>query len=194
MTALYWVRELCGLYVVLTLSSTGLAKLWSLRRASIGVAADRVLPAAAATTVVGTVSVIEVALAVLFVAGAQARLVGSVTAVMFLSFGAYKIAVVARTGLSSCHCTGVTIAYRATRPNVLAAIAVSAVQAAVAFTWAILPAPSNSYFSLIGLVGLSVPIIVLLVGSQSRVGRQRRRTTSSRHGRPHHDSFEPTNR
>lgn len=194
MTVLYWVRELCGFYVVLTLSATGLAKLWSLRRASRGVSAEGVIPAAVAPGLVGMVSVTEVALAGLFVAGAQARLVGFTAALLFLGFGAYKVAVVARTGLSSCNCTGTTIAYKATRPNVFGAVAASVIQATAAFAWAILPADSTSYFSVIGLIALSIPIIVVLFGYLSRRGGRGQPSLSPQYDEHDHRNAEPVNR
>lgn len=188
MTVFYWVRELCGFYLVLTLSATGLAKLWSLRRASRGVAAEGVIPAAATTAIVSMVAVIEVVLAGLFVVGSEARLVGFTAALMFLGFGAYKVAVVARTGLSSCNCTGTTIAYKATRPNVFAAVVVSVVQAMMAFTWAVLSDGSESHFSAIGLIALSIPIIVVLLGHLARRGRRDRPPQSQRGEYDHRDA------
>jgi hypothetical protein len=64
MTVLYWVRELSGFYVVLTLSATGLAKFWSWRRTAGAVAAEGVIAVAVAPALVVAVSLTEVALAI----------------------------------------------------------------------------------------------------------------------------------
>ncbi|MFI7231125.1 MauE/DoxX family redox-associated membrane protein [Nonomuraea angiospora] len=158
------IREVAGCYLVVTLTATGLAKLRSWRRASTSVTLEGIIPRRMALPIIIAVSTTELTLATLFVTGWYPVVVGYVTACVFLSFGAYKIVVAARTGNVPCSCSGTSRAYRATRPDILGAVAASLIQASLACAWAFMPESGEMLFRLPLLIAFTAPIAVFLVG------------------------------
>jgi len=162
------IREAAGCYLVFTLAATGIAKLHSSRTAATGVRLENVVPRHLALPVVVAVATAELALATLVAADSAPMVVGVATAGLLLCFGGYKLAVAAKTGNLACSCTGAGIAYKATRPGVLAAVAAATVQAALAVSWAVIPPHPEGIFGLLRLLALATPVVALLAGSRRR--------------------------
>jgi hypothetical protein len=175
-----WIREIAAFYIVLTLASTGLAKAVFWQRTVNGIRSERVIAIRLAPVVASGLIVAELGLATLVAIGFQSKAVGILIALLFLAFGAYRLASVARTGLSSCNCTGTTVAFKATRPNVLAALSVSMVQAGLAATWALLPSGTANQFSVLAAAGFVLPLIALLAGYTWRPIRRRHPSSAKR--------------
>jgi hypothetical protein len=156
-------REVAGLYLAITLATTGLAKLRSWRATSTGLIVEKVVPRSIVAPTVIAVSVIELSLAAFFAIGWYRVAVGCVTAFTFLCFGAYKVAVSIRMGIVPCSCYGASKTYRATRPGVLAALTASLIQAALACTWAFTPGDRKAVFALLVVGAFTVPVAVFLI-------------------------------
>jgi hypothetical protein len=157
------IREAAGCYLVVTLAATGLAKLRSWRTASTGVIGEKVIPRGMALLTVIAVSVTELSLAALFAIGRYPVVVGCITAFTFLCFGGYKVAVSIKTRNISCSCYGASKTYRATGPGVLAALAASLIQAALACTWAFMPEGREGVFELPVIVAFVIPLAAFLM-------------------------------
>ena len=163
------IRQVAGCYLAITLAATGLAKLRSWRTASTGVIVEKVIPRELAPATVVAVSVAELALAALFASGIFPVLAGCASALLFLSFGGYKATVSIKTGNLGCTCSGKSTAYRATRPGVLAALAASLIQAALALTWASSTAHVNLLLQLPVLVAFVIPFGTYALSLDPRV-------------------------
>jgi len=161
------IREFAGFYLVLTLTATGLAKL-RMRRVTINsLRVEGVIPRSLVAPVVVAVSAAEILLAVSIVSRRYPLAFGLATAAVFVAFGGYKMAVVIRTGWTSCSCTGTSIAYKTTRPAVVATILVPLIQAALACLWAFLPQTGSAAISGVLVLALVVPVLFFLRGALS---------------------------
>jgi hypothetical protein len=158
------IREAVGCYLVITLTATSFGKLQSWRNAATGVRLGKVIPRSLAVPTIVAVSAAELTIAVLLVTGVYPAAVGLVTAGVFLSFGAYKVAVSAKTGNLACNCSGATAIYKATRPGVPATIGASASQAAFAVLWVIIPPSAHSVFDPFLIVAFVIPVLAFAAG------------------------------
>lgn len=158
------LRELAGCYLVLTLAATGIAKLRMLRGTSVGLMLEGVVPRRMAMGTVVAVASLELLLSVFLVSRQFPQLAGLATAALFLGFAVYRISVAVKTGWVSCSCSGRSVAYKATRPAITAAIMASLIQAALACVWAFLPSREEMVFRLIIVGAFAIPIAAFLKG------------------------------
>lgn len=134
----------------------------------IGVALEKVVPKNLAATTVVVVAATELSIAALIAVDWYPRVVGSVSALVFLCFGGYKFAVSVRTGNVSCNCSGVGRTYRATTAAVTAAVVASLVQAGLASVWIFAPGGTGEAFKLAGILAISIPLAIFFTGLYSR--------------------------
>ncbi|MFC4949051.1 MauE/DoxX family redox-associated membrane protein [Pseudonocardia sp. GCM10023141] len=164
MIALVVIRESLGCYLIFTLAATGIAKMTAWRVSSLGVAAERLIPRRAAAPVIILVSIVEVLLSAAFALDAYPQAIGFATAIMFLSFGAYKVIVTTRTGRISCSCSGIPVARTVGRSGLSAAVTTSITQASIAFLWAVLPHGTGYLRGTAAAVSIAVPVAVFAYG------------------------------
>jgi len=164
------VRDFAGFYLVLTLTATGLAKFRMRRVTTNSLRVEGVVPPSLTAPVVMAVSATEILLATCIVSGRRPLALGLATAAVFVAFGGYRLAVVIKTGWTSCSCTGTSIVYKATRPTVVAAILVPLLQAALAILWAFGPPTGSAASSGVLVLALVVPVLFFLRGALSPAG------------------------
>lgn len=165
------LRDIAACYLVVTLVSTSLAKLRTLRPTSVGLVSEAVIPEALAPAAVIAVSAVEVALAAALVAGLQAA--GYAVSALFITFGGYRIAVLATTKTIRCGCAGVPRVSAATPAAIAAACTTSLVQAGLGLLCALVPSGSR-YFLLGALAAFLAPVVLLArgyIGQLKRSGR-----------------------
>nr|WP_261575402.1 MauE/DoxX family redox-associated membrane protein [Frankia gtarii] len=133
------------MYLVVTFTSTGLAKLRRRKLAEVGIIREGTIPAKLASTAVVCLSVIELALAVLVISAVDTFAIGISTAILFLSFGIYRMTSAIRTGLLSCSCAGGARISKATIMGTLGVLASSLIQGAIALLWAFRPSQGGWY-------------------------------------------------
>lgn len=165
-------HELIGLYIVVTLVATSLAKLKNWRMSALGVRWGRIVPARLAATTIIVVSVAELLLAAAFTLGRAALLVSYAAAVLFFSFGCYQLVVAAKTRLATCTCAGNIKMSQATLSAMIGAVLASVVQASLALAWAFLGSAEHGATLQIVTVSAWIPSLVALVQG-SRYTRKR---------------------
>jgi len=158
------IREAARCYLVFTLAATGLAKLSSWRIVATGVRLENVIPRRMALPIIIAVAITELTLSTFLATDFHPMISGAATAGLLFCFGGYKVAVAARTGNLACSCAGPGIAYKATRPGVLATVAAAITQAALAVSWAIIPSSPNRIFGVFALLAFSIPVAAFLAG------------------------------
>jgi hypothetical protein len=130
------VDELAGIYLVVTLTATSLAKLRNWRMTALGVRWERIIPRRFAVIVVIGVSVIELSLATALTLHYRPLLVGIAIAALFLAFGCYRLMVAVTTGFATCTCAGKVRTAEASLPAVVGAAAACAAQCSISLLWA----------------------------------------------------------
>lgn len=153
--------EVVGCYIIVTLVATSLAKLRTWRSTSVALVREAVIPAAFTPTVVIGIAITEFALATALVIGL--RPVGYAVASLFIVFGGYRLAVLAKTKSLICGCAGVTQINQATPAAITATCATSLIQACFGCLWALAPG-SVGDFRLAAMAAWSAPFIILARG------------------------------
>jgi len=167
--------ELIGLYLVVTLVATSLAKLKNWRMSALGVLWEKVISARLAAATIIVVSVVELSLAAGLTLGRTPFLAGYATAALFLSFGCYRLAVAAKTSFITCTCAGNIRMNQATFPAMIGMVFASVVQAGLAWAWAFLgSAEHESSLHVIAVAAWVAPLVALVRGWR-RTRRERRR-------------------
>jgi hypothetical protein len=164
-------RTLIISYLIVTLGSTSLAKFKSWRTTSAGILRESVVPVKVATAVVIIVAVIELSLATLLMLGVEPAATSIATAGLFLSFGAYRMAVAARTSFLMCTCAGTLRAERASPPAVAGAILACLIQASLAGILILVGhRPGLGLYDFPPVAAWMAPFIAFVVGTRRRDG------------------------
>lgn len=130
------IDELAGIYLVVTLAATSLAKLKNWRMTALGVRWEKIIPSRFAVVVVVGVSVLELSLAAALTLRYRPLLVGIATAALFLAFGCYRLIVAVTTGFTTCTCAGKVRTAEASLPAVAGAGVACVAQCCIALLWA----------------------------------------------------------
>lgn len=155
---------LAGAYLVVTLSSTGLAKLRHRRAGAVSLIAERVIPGGVAYVAIIAISITELTVATSVAVVIRPLIVGFIAAGMFLAFGIYRILSSVRTGRVSCSCAGVARSHAISATEILGVIVASTIQVAAACAWAFLATPGSELLrGLLVIVG-AIPIAFYLMG------------------------------
>jgi hypothetical protein len=158
-----------GAYIILTLSSTSLAKLRNWRGAALILLRQQITPAGLAATVAVAVAVTETAVALLMALGVSPLLTGCFAAMLFTLFACYRLVAAARTKSMECPCTGPAAGYSpATKGAVMAVVLTGLLQAGLSCLWAIAGHDVGMWGRLLGPVAWLLPFTVLLVGLMAR--------------------------
>jgi len=158
-----------GAYIILTLSSTSLAKLRNWRSASLILVRQQIIPVGMAVTVAVVVAVIETAVALLMALQLSPLLTGCFAAVLFTLFACYRLVVAAKTKSMECPCAGSAAGYSpATEGAVIAVVVTSLLQTGLSCLWAIAGHDVGMWGKLLCLVAWLLPFAVLLVGAPCR--------------------------
>jgi hypothetical protein len=153
--------EVGGCYIIITLVATSLAKLRTWRSTSVALVREAVIPVAFTPTVVIGIAITELALATAIMVGL--RPAGYAAASLFIIFGGYRLAVLARTKSLICGCAGVTQIKPAIPAAIAAACVTFLVQACLGCLWALAPG-SVGDFKLAAVAAWGAPFIILARG------------------------------
>lgn len=162
-----------GCYIIVTLVATSLAKLRTWRSTSVALAREAVIPAAFTPVVVTGIAITELALATALTIGL--RPVGYAVASLFIMFGGYRLAVLAKTKSLICGCAGVTQINPPTPAAIAAICTTSLIQACLGCLWALAPG-SIGDFRLAAMAAWGAPFIILARGY---LVQRRRRTPAA---------------
>jgi hypothetical protein len=157
-------RALITLYLVTTLSATGLAKLVNRKATSAGMMREGVFGPKFAMPIVLGLACVEISTAVLMALEVCPRIVFSGVAALFTGFAAYRIVVAIRFHTVVCSCAG-TVKKEAASPaavagGVLACTCLAALAGIVPF----LGQPYGYPLCLISLAGLVLPVASMAAG------------------------------
>jgi hypothetical protein len=171
MITLALFRTLIVAYLIVTLGSTSLAKLKNWRTTSAGILRERIIPGKVVPAVIITLAVAELSLATLLMLGIQPVATGIATAGLFLFFGAYRVAVAARTSFLMCSCAGTVRTDPASPAAVAGAFAACLIQASLAFILTRLGDRAGAtLYDLLLVMAWMAPFVAFFVGIQRRAG------------------------
>jgi hypothetical protein len=153
-----------GTFLVLTLTSTALAKLRRPRATAQLISHSLSVPPAVGTALTATACSAELGLAALICLRRQSAGIGILLVLLFLSFAAYPVLAHARSGVSSCACAGPTQVDRAPLVAAVGHASANVLLAAVSGTWAASSHPADAGSVWLPLLGLAVPLLAVVVG------------------------------
>jgi hypothetical protein len=181
------LTQILGLYLTLTLASTSLAKLKRFTLVAIDVSQNLRLPLVVGRLLLVVACIAELWLAVFVAFNMMRMVVAGTTAAMFLTFGAYRVVTIRRTGKASCNCAGTSDTSSDNAPAIAGFLASNVFLAAASLAWGFLARSADrSSLSWLPLLGLAVPGLALLIG------QARQRQASHRRARQHQPSLAAT--
>jgi hypothetical protein len=167
-----------AVFLVVTLASTGLAKLVSLRLSAASVTVELSVPLLPAQALVTAAITAELTLAAMIAFSVSPSVTGCATALLFAVFAGYRTLAAARTGTLSCSCAGPaqdhsqdrSVSRTAARTDAAGRTASCILLAAAALTWASLQQPSHGehHLPLSAVIALALPVAAFAIGQGHR--------------------------
>lgn len=163
------LQESAACYIILTLMATSLAKMINWRASAIAVIREDVVPARIASVTVIFVTILELSLATFLFLGIARVLVSGAAVILFVSFGAYRLAVAVRTRSLMCACAGYA-RYNPATPPALASIIFTSISQATIASILFLPAAGHDAknATVVRFIAWSLPFAVLIIGACAR--------------------------
>lgn len=156
--------ETLGVFLIVTLASTSMAKLRRLRVTTWGIATEINAPVAVARLLVLFAVVAELGLATLITFHVATYVTGCLTAAMFGSFAIYRAVAVKRTGQGGCTCAGAAPTARDMNSTATAGfVSSNVVLALLSLAWAFTQIGSSALTDW-ELIGWTIPVAALLWG------------------------------
>lgn len=158
-----------GAYIILTFSSTSLAKLRNWRSASLILVRQRIIPVGMTVIVTVAVAATEATVALLIAFQLSPLITGCLAAVLFMLFAVYRLVVAAKAESTECPCVGSAAGHGpVTEGAVIAVVLTGLLQIALSCLWAIAGHDVSMWGKLLGLAVWLLPFAVLLVGLMAR--------------------------